>query len=81
LKKASDVYQVMKFFSINPLYKKTDKSECGNCTGITLVSLGSKLLSTMILITLRDYVDKVLRKEQLSFRKGEDTPVEFLFFD
>jgi hypothetical protein len=31
-----------------PLYKKGDKSECGNYQGISLVSVGSKLLSIMV---------------------------------
>jgi len=53
---------------IKPLYKKGDKSECGNCQGISLVSVGCKLLSNMML-RLRDAVDKVIRKEQCSFRK------------
>ena len=54
---------------IKPLYKKGDKSECGNYRGISLVSVGSKLLSNMILFRLRDAVDKVLREEQCGFRK------------
>ena len=44
---------------IKPLYKKGDKSECRNYRGISLVSVGSKLLSNMILFRLRDVVDKV----------------------
>ena len=55
---------------IKPLYKKDDKSECRNYRGISLVSVGSKLLSKMILFRLRDAVDKVLREEQCGFRKG-----------
>ena len=34
---------------IKPLYKKGDKSECGNYLGISLVSVGRKLLSNVIL--------------------------------
>ena len=33
---------------IKPVYKKGGKSECHNYRGISLVSLGSKLLSNMI---------------------------------
>jgi len=57
---------------IKPLYKKGDKSECRNYRGIILVSVGSKLLSNIILFRLRDAVDKVLREEQYSFKKVED---------
>ena len=55
---------------IKPLSKKGDKSECGNYRGISLVSVGSKLLSNVILFRLRDAVDKVLREEQCGFGKG-----------
>ena len=55
---------------IKPLYKKGDKSEYRNYQGISLVSMGSKLLSHMILFRLRDAVDKALREEQCGFRKG-----------
>ena len=33
---------------IKPLYKKGFKSECGDYRGISLVSVGRKLLSNMI---------------------------------
>ena len=52
------------------LYKKGDKSECGNYRGISLVSVGSKLLSNMIFFRLRNAAHKVLREEQCCFRKG-----------
>ena len=57
---------------IKPLYKKGDKSECHNYRGINLVSVGSKLLSNLILFRLRDTVDKVLREEQCGLRKGRE---------
>ena len=47
---------------IKPLYRKGDKSECFNYRGNSMVSLGSKLLSNIILFRLRDAVDKVLRR-------------------
>ena len=53
-----------------PLYKEGDKSECRSYRGISLVSVGSKLLINMILFRLRDAVDKVIKEEQYSFRKG-----------
>ena len=57
---------VLKLFK--PLYMKGDKSEFGNYGGVSVVSVGSKLLSMMILFRLRDPVDGVLR--QCGFRKG-----------
>ena len=51
---------------IKRLYKKTDKGECHNYRGISLVSIGSQLLSNMILFRLRNAVDKALREEQCS---------------
>ena len=39
---------------IKILYKNGDKSEFGNYRGISLVSVGSKLLSNMIFLRLRD---------------------------
>ena len=55
---------------IKPLYKIGDKIECRNYGSISLVSVGSKLLSNMILFRQRDAVDTVLREEQCGFRKG-----------
>ena len=45
-------------------------SECRNYREISRVSVGSKLLSGMILFRLGDVTDKVLREEQSGFRKG-----------
>ena len=55
---------------IKPLYKKGGKSKCGNYRAINVVFVSSKLLSIMIPFGLRDAVDKVIREEQCSLRKG-----------
>ena len=62
---------------IKSLYKKADKSECRNYRGISLLSMGSKLLSNMILFRLKDAVDKVLREEQCALEKVEDVSTKF----
>ena len=62
-----------------PLYKKGDKSECRYYRGISLVSVGSKLLSHTILFRLRDAVDKVLADERCGFRKGSEDSVDQIF--
>ena len=55
---------------MNPSIKKGDKSKCGNYRGIRLVSVGRKLFSKIIVFRHGDTVDKLLREEQLGFRKG-----------
>jgi len=47
---------------IKPFYKKDDKSKCGICRNISLVSIGSILLSMMLIFWIREAVDKVLRE-------------------
>ena len=57
---------------IKPLHKKGDESECGRYRGVSLVSVGSKLLSMMILYGLKDDVDKFLKEEQCALGREED---------
>ena len=52
---------------IKPLYKKGDRNECGNYQAISLVSVGSKLLSNMILFRLRNAVDKSYKRRTVRF--------------
>ena len=54
---------------IKPMYTKGDKNECRNYRGISLVSLGSKLLSNMGQFRLKDAVDKVSREEERGSKK------------
>jgi len=55
---------------IKSLYKKGQKSECGNYRDISPNFLGSIFISMMILFRQGDAVDKVLREEQCCFGKG-----------
>ena len=66
---------------IKPLFKKGDKSECGNYRGINRVSVGSKLPSNMKLFRLRDGVDKALKEEQCGSGKVEDVSTQFSLLD
>ena len=50
------------------MYKKGDKSECRNYRGISLVSVGSTLISNMILFRPRDTVGRILREERCGLR-------------
>ncbi|XP_065565855.1 uncharacterized protein LOC136030711 [Artemia franciscana] len=49
---------------------KSDNSDCRSYRGVSLVSIGSKLLCNIILFGLKDAVDKVLIEEQYGFRKS-----------
>ena len=62
---------------IKPLYKKGDKSECGIYRGISLVSVGSKFLSIIILFRQRDAIDKLLNKNSVVLKKVEEISTEF----
>ena len=48
------------------LPKKGDLTNCDNWRGITLLTLGSKVLSRIILERIKDHVEQLLRKEQVS---------------
>ena len=62
---------------IKPLNKKGDKSEFCNYQGISLVSMGSKLIRNMILFRLKDAVDTVLTEESVALEKVEDVLTKF----
>ena len=53
------------------LPKKGDLSLCKNWTGITLLSITSKVFSRVILDRISEALDPLLRKEQAGFRKGK----------
>ncbi|XP_065565861.1 uncharacterized protein LOC136030718 [Artemia franciscana] len=67
---AGEVPRDFRKILIKPLYKKGFKNERDNYRGISLISVGTKLLSMMILFRPRHAIDKVLREEQNGFRKG-----------
>ena len=52
---------------IKPLYTKGDKSECGNYRGISHVSVGSKLLSNMILFRLERCCRQSFKRRTVRF--------------
>ena len=51
------------------MYKTSDKSECGNYRGISLVFVGSKILIMMILIKLGDLAHKVVLHQILTLQR------------
>ena len=62
---------------VNPniaiLFKKGDRSQCGNYRGISLLSVVGKLLADMILQTLSTLAQKVYPESQQGYRTGRGT--------
>ena len=52
------------------LPKKEDFTECKNYSGISLLSVPSKIFSRIILNRIKTAVDSKLREEQARFRNG-----------
>jgi hypothetical protein len=50
--------------------KKGNLSECNNWRGIALLSVPSKIMTTVILNRIREKIDQRLKKEQAGFRKN-----------
>ena len=55
---------------ILPLPKKGDITYCNNNRGITLIDIGGKVFSTIMLMRVKDAVDMQMRENQAGFRKG-----------
>lgn len=58
---------------INPIFKKGEKTECGNHRGITLLSHSGKIYSRVIERRLREYVEPHLGDWQHGFRGSRGT--------
>ena len=63
--------QDWKLAEVVPQYKsKGKRSDCGNCRGISLLSVPGKVFASIILNRCKDALDQVLREEQCGFRKN-----------
>jgi hypothetical protein len=65
---------------IVPIYKKDDKTDCSNHTGISLLSTTYKILSNILLTILTPYAEEIIWDHQCRFRrKGSTTDLIFCF--
>ncbi|KAJ4443079.1 hypothetical protein ANN_04729 [Periplaneta americana] len=58
---------------IVPIFKKGDKTNCGNFRGISLLLTSYKILSNILLRRLAPYVDEIIGDHQCGFRRNRST--------
>jgi len=50
-----------------PVYKQSDKIDCSNFRGISLLPTTYKILSHILLSSLTPYIDEIMRDHQCGF--------------
>jgi hypothetical protein len=58
---------------IVPIHKKSDKADCNNYRGISLLSTSYKILSNILLLRLSLYVDEITGNHQCGFEHNRST--------
>jgi hypothetical protein len=58
---------------IVPAYKKSDKTDCSNYRGISLVSTTYKILSSILLSNLTPYAEGIWGDQQRGFQRNRST--------
>jgi hypothetical protein len=61
---------------IVPVYKKGDKTDCCNYSGILLLSNSYKILSNIFLSCLSPYINKIIGDNQCGFRRNRSTTAQ-----
>ncbi|XP_068179966.1 uncharacterized protein ajap1 [Antennarius striatus] len=77
--KSKHVPQDLKDASIVPIFKKGDRSTCGNCRGISVFSITGKIFARILHKRLLDLSESVLPESQYGFRPGRGT-TEMIFY-
>jgi hypothetical protein len=58
---------------IVPIYKKSDKTDCSNYRGISLLPKSYKILSNILLTRLTPYAEEIIGEHQCGFRCNRTT--------
>jgi hypothetical protein len=58
-----------------PIYKKGDKTDCCNYSGMSLMATTCKILSNILLSILTPYAEEIVGDHQLRFRHNRPTAV------
>jgi len=61
-----------------PMYKKGDKINCSNYSGISLLSITFKILSTILPTSLTPYAEEITWGHQCGFR-GNRSTIGYIF--
>jgi hypothetical protein len=64
-----------------PVHKKGDTTDCNNYRGISLLSTSYKILSHILIRTLRPHTDKIIEDYQCGFRHNISTAGQIFSFD
>jgi hypothetical protein len=56
-----------------PIHKQSDKTDCSNYRGISLLSTSYKILSNILLARLTPYADEIIGDHQCGFRRNSST--------
>jgi hypothetical protein len=64
---------------IIPIYKKSDKADCNNYQGISLLSTAYKILSNILLARLTPYVNEIIGDHQCGFCHNRSTIYQIFY--
>jgi hypothetical protein len=62
---------------ILPVQKKSDKTDCSNYRGISLLSTSYKIVSNSFHSRLRPFIDEIIWDRQCGFRRNSSTTYQF----
>jgi hypothetical protein len=68
-----ELLQLWKESIIVPAYKKSDKTDCSNYRGISLLSTTYKILSSILVWRLTQYVGKIIGNHHCGFWLNRST--------